>query len=222
LIPRDDDYDTRWCEPIRRRLENKSIPRAERAAALKALTPLVLKKSTDYDPDTLNGMSAVAEIHPYPLPAQIVTKCRAKLASRNFEMASTALSVILSLPASGRDPFIPALIKLMEGKFAGNSEAGWIMTRLPDHLDTHGKKITAAVRRALARDDRFARLARDFFAALPVIGERGKAFIPDVLAYIGRESAITHYEPRLIHLDPGGGIAIPALVELVASDSLYV
>ena len=147
LIAGEDDYDTRWCEPIRKRLENKAIPRAERAAALKALSLLVLRRSTDYDPDTLNAMAALAEIHPYPLPTQIVTKCRAKLASRNFGMASTALSVILSLSASDRDPFIPALIKLMEGKFAGNSEASWIMTRLPDHLDTHGKKITAAVRK---------------------------------------------------------------------------
>ncbi|WP_439620431.1 hypothetical protein [Gemmata sp.] len=222
LLRRDDDYDSTWCAPIKQRLENKTISRTERAVVLEVLTPLVLRKSTDHDPDTLNAMSALAEIYPHPLPTEIVTRCRAKLASRNFAMASTALSVILNLPTTDRDPFIPALIKLMEGKFSGNSEASWIMSRLTDHLETHGKIITAAVRNALASHDKFAKLARDFFAALPVIGERGKVFIQDVLAYIGRESVITHYKPRLIHIDPNGGTAIPALIGLVHSDSLYV
>lgn len=212
--------DSTWCEPIKERLANKATPDSERAVAVRALVSVVLRNRSDYDPDTINALETLATLRPDPLPPEVVEWCAKKLKNKNYSMASAALAVILSLSPAARDPLVPQLIRLMRDRFANNSESVWIMACLPDHLGTHRKQILAAIRDGLSSDYPF--MPRTIFDFLPKLGENDKrALVPDILAYIGRQRAFTDQEPHLIHLDPTGTLAIPALIEHLISDNRY-
>ncbi|MEZ6142141.1 MAG: hypothetical protein R3B84_16390 [Zavarzinella sp.] len=212
---------TRWCDPIIERLKNQAIPKSERAIALRALTPFVNNK-TLYIDFRITAISALAWLYPHPIPSQVIAICHENLTNSHFGMASAALWVILSLHVNLRDEFVPELLHLMLTKFAGNSEANWIVERLPDHFDSHQQKIVAALRKALSKPSYKIIRAQSFFEILPRLGMKGKMFIRDIIGYISRESSFGLYEPRLIHIDPEGKKSIPLLIKLAANDSAYV
>jgi hypothetical protein len=135
-----------------------------------------------------------------------------KLASPSYRTASDAVAELVKLPARSRARWVPLLLRHAH-RFRDNSEWWWIIESLPPHYARHRKQIESELRKGLKSEYD----SHCVFEFLHQAGPAASAMVPDVLAYISRQDAITNEEPHLVHIDPQGKKAIPGLIRLLRS-----
>jgi hypothetical protein len=154
--------------------------------------------------DAMRGLS--------PVPPRFVVLFAEKLRSRSYMVTSSALRGLVELPPRERARWVRRMLDRLNW-FKNNSEWSWIVECLAPHFAQHRARIEKVLRAGLTSTYAFG--PHSTFICLHQLGPRATALIPDVLAYIGRQSAFTSEEPHLIHLDPGGATAIPGLIRLL-------
>ncbi len=193
------------------RMANQDLPIADSRPTVRALLKLVEGRDSEVADAALQALAQAPAV-----PPKVEKLFGRKLRSPSSSAARLGLAGLDKLPPKARDKWVPAFLDRLK-RFRNNSEWSWIVECLAPHFIRYRKRIEPVLRSGLKSDYPFA--PRSVFVVLHQIGPTGASMIPDVLAYIARQSAFTDQEPHLIHLDPEGLTAVPELIRLLRHKS---